>query len=892
MAPSAGPSWSNAVLPLALAVTVPLASAFDGDHICFCPQRRSSDWEPASAIIECIYRNDPADDGCRSRLRLNDVPKKDKDGWTFLHHAAAAGNTQAAQALFDLLPSTYYPMNMARVSGKFEQTPQYLKDNKDLRGLSNVWGWQPVHVAAASNQGSFIKFLTDLPVGLNAMILRYRLAAEDRYNRTAFVVAIDSGSVDAAAALTSHPFAAQDVESMVMFHFNIFARAKLAGEEMYKWYREFVEKRRKQVAHHITHFYKPWPLPEVLRTKGGRTSLNASQLSAWPPVFRLPKFASEEVCRTVIRDSKPLCSRKNTFGPQNMFAGVPRAEIPAVMEGHDENHDGILDARESDAFIRTIMNRETGGVKELLGFKMPTRRIARALALDKNGDGRINYATDEKFTEADWPTYNRAILKEARLLESRVIRTQQSARLSTKVTFDFSKYAIEKLGIPNWLDVQFQVIHSVPPGEHYGHHDDGAFRIFTVFLYCEVASKGGATAFPFAISMHNGTEWTEQDSINYANYRSMGTGDEYHHHVHLHEMCEVHRDCCDPDCHAMHRGPLPWKFKCEDDDLSLRANAISGGLLRKLKLLGDGTCGEAARLGLCKHKRFGWDMRMICPKSCKSCKQARKHRKHDYAPRVVPTSGSVKAFASPGDVLIWPNYEHQPSGRVFKLQESGHCGCPVKGGEKWSANLWFKLPTHFLDGAMHMVIRDFVGNNSEEFPPVGTSLELSDTLKRLDAALTSMETVEKRYDMRHIKLAADNERCLLEGELETAPGTALLGEAIELEHTAFADKGARRMYHFKVQFEYKERYGEDDVRIDGIAKAPPKNMVAQTGKRSSPATSRIARKPVEHADSQVKNGARMQTVNAMRSPAREGVTKLGSELSVQLHVGLAFNLQV
>jgi len=213
-------------------------------------------------------------------------------------------------------------------------------------------------------------------------------------------------------------------------------------------------------------------------------------------------------------------------------------------------------------------------------------------------------------------------------------------------------------------------------------------------------------------------------------------------------------------------------------------------------------------------------VRLLCPVSCKSCKQKRKvPRDADLAPRVVPTSGSVKAWAEPGDVLIWPNYEHQPNGEVNKLNEAGHCGCPVRGGEKWSANLWFKMPTHFLDGAMQYVIREEVEAAAARLVKgggVGTSEELQSTLEALDKALGRMMEIEARFNRSHAGLQWPPRRCHTFDGLMRGNGDVLLDEALSLEYTAFKDKGARRMYHFKEQFVWKDLSAASTCRdVDG-----------------------------------------------------------------------------
>eukprot|EP00466_Bigelowiella_natans_P003697 jgi/Bigna1/83998/fgenesh1_pg.120_\ len=816
-------------LPLLLISLVAVALLANAqDYTCWC--RRSAlpanDWS-AGESRRCFYANSPSET-CENAVDLAKVSQPDEDGWNFLHHAAAAGNIKAFQMLVDHTKEIHSSMFEPRLSG---MAPKLPKGTKTLEGVKNVWGWQPIHVAAAFNQGALIRHILSLPYPINAMLLRYRLEAEDRYNRTAFVVAVDEGATSAATALTEPPFSAPDVEAMVMFRFNLFARAQLAGKEMEEWYGGFVTKRKKDAATWITSFYSPWPLPKILKTKEGRDRFNATRIS----VDYTPQPQRAISTRLAARLSAPrlraktsvYCASRRLYGlrrlllllrssPDEDFSsgkmtmlnillrqhhpglkaadqpGIPRHEIGYYLKSFDKNHDGRLSPRERDMFIREIMNRETGGVKELLGFRMPTKRLAIELGFDKNEDGWIDYEGGEEFTEDMHERFNKAILEESILLENRVIRTQQSARLSTSVTFNFSQYTMEKLGIPKWVDFQFQVINSVPPGEHYGHHDDGAFRIFTVFLYCKAASEGGATAFPFAISMHNGSEWTAEDEKNYQHYRMMGIGDIYPHHVHLHEKCEVERDCCDPDCHAMYRGRLPWARDedCIDDDASLRANAISAMILQKYPQL-DGTCKNAAKYGLCKHKRMGWDVRLLCPVSCKSCKQKRKvARDTDLAPRVVPTSGSVKAWAKPGDVLIWPNYEHQPNGEVNKLNEAG-----------------FKMPTHFLDGAMQYVIREEVEAAAAQLVEeggVGTSKELQSTLEALDKALGRMMEIEARFNRSHAGLQWPPRRCSTFEGLMRGDGDVLLDEALSLEYTAFKDRGARRMYHFKEQFVWKD----------------------------------------------------------------------------------------
>ncbi|GAB5372002.1 hypothetical protein AAMO2058_001628300 [Amorphochlora amoebiformis] len=699
---------------------------------------------------------------CQEAITREDMYKFDSGGWTYMHHAAAAGNIKAAQVLIKLHPKILTPESSPRLHGKAPAFPK--KSIETLEGLKNVWGWQPIHVAAAFNQSEFISWIMEVPDGLNSLTLRRHLDSEDRYNRTAFIVALDTGSLGAAEALTSHPFASPDIEAAVTFGIHAGLRALGHSRGTFEWYKGFVEKRRRETAERIVGFYDPWPIVKILRNASERKKMNVSRISAWPPVFYVPHFSTDDsVCEAVMRDGAQITSRESTFGPQSMFGGVPRSEITGYMQKHDMDHNGVLEKHETEEFIREIMNRETGGVKELLGFKMPTGRIAVNLGLDVDGDGRIEYTGFERFSEEKWDLFNKNILQESEMLEARVIRTQQSARLTTSVAFKFSKYAIQKLNIPAWVDVQFQVIHSIPPGEHYGHHDDGAHRIFTVFLYCKAATVGGKTAFPFALaidSLNNTGEISERDQRNIQAYRSMGFDQAYRRNVHLHEMCEVKRDCCHPDCHAMHQGPTDLHEKeCQDDEQSLRANLISAGILNFFQ--GNATCAKAVELRLCHHERTAYHIRILCPKACQSCRFAMRERQEgrDKVPRVVPTTGTVRSQAKAGDVLIWPNYEHRPNGNVFRLMEAGHCGCPVRGGDKWSANLWFRLPVEFLAAALKMVIRDSLMSGLVEgltlIPP---NQQKSYTLKQLDNALGNILKGEKLFLQENIGLPSEKTR--------------------------------------------------------------------------------------------------------------------------------------
>lgn len=842
------------VVTAVLAALTPCSLA-NRDYTCLCggevPPELQGEFAQA---LELIYGGKGLE-GLPS-LKKSDMLLSDASGWSLMHHAFAADNIEAARVLTASRTSLAYPSTRAREQfNDYEQYPPPLPPpgQQTLVGLLNEWNWQPLHVAAAFNASRIVTWVLDIPDGLEAMILRRRFEDIDTFSRTPFMVAVDAGAVGSADAFVSHYFATPDVESMHRFSDDVFARARLAGAEMAAWYQGFVDRRRDEAAMYLREFYNVFPLPKSFEPEWVQGEFDAEQRAAWPPLYHLKRVVPTQFCEQVVGDSVPLTSRRNTFGPQNMFAGVPRQEIMGIMAQHDRDKNGILEPREASELVRYLMNRETGGVKELLGNRMPTRKLMKALALDRNGDGFIAYGEDEPFLPKHYEQYNEAIFEESIKLENRVIRTQQSARLSTPVSFSFSKWAMEKLRLPEWLDVQFQVINSIPPAEHYGHHDDGAHRIFTVFLYCQAANRGGATAFPFALAMANGTKrWhTPQDDVNIGKYRAMGVGKEYIQHVHLHEMCEVERDCCDPDCHAMHRGWLNWNETvdgdCTDDDLSLRANAISGGLIR---VKGEHSkeefsCKFAKELGLCvPGAKHSYSVRMICPHTCDSCDFARNERRNDHHPRVIPSTGTVEVFATPGDLLVWPNYEHLPSGLVSKLWEAGHCGCPVRGGEKWSANIWFKLPSFFLTHAMRQLIREYMGGYgqaqaldaracSADTPQVGGSCsappssrrEAADrALARVDAALFAMWTLEhefvaalfgfsaslRRFGGAGAKRFARFARAQREGVCRVAravtggPVEALFTEALALEYTAFGTVGARRMYHFLPQFEWSE----------------------------------------------------------------------------------------
>mmetsp|Transcript_20117 Transcript_20117/g.35868 ORF Transcript_20117/g.35868 Transcript_20117/m.35868 type:complete len:735 (-) Transcript_20117:98-2302(-) len=650
------------------------------------------------------------------------------------------------------------------------------------------------------NQHEWIAWLMEVPEPLNAISLRYRLEAEDAYNRTAFIAAIDSGSVDAAHALTFHAFSSLDVDAMVFSGIDVPARAKNAGKEMETWYLDFVERRRKLVVEVITNFYEPWPLPKILSDPEFVRKQNVSQQSAWPPLFFIPNIIDQDICRNIIRDTGAISSRKNTFGPQNMFAGVPRHDIEPTMFEFDSDQDGKLAGEELDEFIRFIMNRETGGVKELLGFRMPTFEIAKNIFFDRNHDGVIDFTGAERFSEEFHEPFNDAIFEESIKFESRVIRTQQSAQLSTNVAMRLSKYVVEKLDLPKWLDYQVQAIHSIPPGEHYGHHDDGAYRIFTAFVYCEGATLGGQTSFPFAIPTENGTGVGEKDRENVENYRMMDEALKDN-RVFLSQMCEVERDCCDDDCNTLHTGPLPWrKGECFDDDASLRNAAIEQKMLHMFG--GEITCKNIKLHGICEDRDWAFEMSVLCPVSCGTCDFVRRGAPGDMVTRVIPKTGEVKVTAKAGDVAVWPNYEHLPNGRVSQLGEAGHCGCPVRGGEKWSANLWFKLPTYFLEDAMRMMIRDQVVKTSQ---PGDWEHERQRVSESLEFATMRFEQLERDFDEIHLGFRGPGQyKCKIKHDLQKASGEDIFMEALRLEHAASDDRGARRMYFYKKQFEWVE----------------------------------------------------------------------------------------
>ena len=496
----------------------------------------------------------------------------------------------------------------------------------------------------------------------------------------------------------------------------------------------------------------------------------------------------------VVRSGMEVVSLDVTYGPESSFGGMSAATIADEMISFDENGDGKLDRTELGAFVRECLRRYAGGISEVLGFKLPTAKLAIAMALDLDGDGEVDLMRErfDPYDEGRTARYLEGRFKAGRALHKRIIRTQQTAKLQGTAEDELLELAARTLEMPPFVGGQVQVLLS-RPDEHYGAHDDGSFRIFTSFFYCQTPDAGGATAFPYAIPP-NPNNSAAQEHARIIDYRTRyGMGHDIIQTAHLSEYCVFEQDCCDPRCAMMTY--YPQTHECVDDPRSLTNCGIEAQ-----------TCEEVAEFCNEKPTESNQDLlnalHELCPQTCGTCEMISKRPK--ICERIVPGTGTVAAAPTRGTQAVWPNYEIRPDGKIAELMEAGHCACPPYGKtDKWAANVWFMIPIHYLRLAMMAIVREFVSSASYASEPPSRADEVDTTLRQLDRALQAIDAVEERFRRSRIFGARRERRCTSAEQLMRAPVEALLFEALQMDEMAFGAK-TRQVWHYKMQFEYSD----------------------------------------------------------------------------------------